>query len=361
MPGRADFIGSATNGRQAIRALCSVSPADDGVASTRIQLMPAGPVVVARDDRMFDVRDVATAAQNSELPMLIDWEHNSESYYGSTRAAGWIQTLEVDPDGSLWGTVKWSKEGQADVESGAYAFLSPVLMIDGETRAVTSLVSAALTNKPALKMTQVSKFREQFNARHVLQLSAEQEGSTMDSQTRKALCATLKLAEGASDAEIAAAVSRAQGATELLSQQTTEASALKAERDALRARAERAEADAASVAFDKKVGEMFEANKNKITPAVAKGLREQFAEQPGTFDAFVKYQLPHMPVIGEAAPSSVNDPASREQFSGKQPPALDDEVKRAAARVGITGDRLTAVEAYRVHMQTRDLGQELAK
>lgn len=212
-----ELIGNTTDGRQCVRAVCSVVPSNDG--TSEIQILPGGPLVVARDDRMFDTRKIAEAVARSETPMLIDWEHDSESWFGSTRAAGWINSMRVSdgtdgkPAGSVWGTVRWSDEGQKDIDSGAYRYLSPVLMIDPDSREVTEIVSAALTNKPALRMEQVaafqlSKFRECFSTRHGIAVSAvSDEVPTMNPVLRKQMCKSLGLAETATDEEIAAAIS----------------------------------------------------------------------------------------------------------------------------------------------------------
>jgi hypothetical protein len=94
--------------------------------------------------------------------MLLDWEHESERYDGSTKAAGWLSALEARPSG-IWGRVEYTPDGERDVTHKSYRYLSPVLELDSETREVLSIVSVALTNRPALTMSSIgdtSAFRE---------------------------------------------------------------------------------------------------------------------------------------------------------------------------------------------------------
>lgn len=167
------LLGKATlNSLSEVNVSSELVRASFGLSSTgqndKIHILPAGPVVVARDERIFQVTDLSAVIGASEVDrgLLIDWEHNSEKWDGSTEAAGWVTALEMS-DGTerapgLWGTVKWTPRGKADIDSGSYRFLSPVLLMDSETREVTQILSVALTNKPALRMAAVgSSYRAQ--------------------------------------------------------------------------------------------------------------------------------------------------------------------------------------------------------
>lgn len=85
---------------------------------------------------------------------LIDYEHRSLTSDDS-RAAGWIQSLEVREDG-LYMKVRWATQGEEDVRSGAYRYLSPVFPVDsleplgGDRYRPQELLGAGLTNTPRL-------------------------------------------------------------------------------------------------------------------------------------------------------------------------------------------------------------------
>jgi phage I-like protein len=119
-----------------------------------LHICPAGPLVVARDGRAFQLTDAAAVVRRTELPLLLDWEHDSERWDGSTAAAGWGEELEVRASG-IWLRTSYTPQGTADVASKRYRYLSPVLELDSESRDVLSIVSVALTNKPALRMSQI--------------------------------------------------------------------------------------------------------------------------------------------------------------------------------------------------------------
>ena len=135
--------------QQIVRIACALES-----SGQYIHITPLGPNISARDGRTFKLSrpDSVIAASSVSLPKLVDWEHRSEMYNGNSEAAGWIDTLEWRAGSGLYGRVSWTPKGKADVESGAYKFLSPVLVIDGETREVETIESVALTNTPALTM-----------------------------------------------------------------------------------------------------------------------------------------------------------------------------------------------------------------
>ena len=380
-PGRAEHIGDTPDGRQIVRVLCSVGDASnttqtDGVALEWIQVLPGGQVVAARDDRIFQVLDAQGIIARSELPMLVDWEHDSEKWDGSTEAAGWITSLETS-DGSngralgLWASVEWTPKGKLDVDTKAYRYLSPVLMIDGgESRAVLSIASVALTNKPALSMTQIGKFREQLSARFGLQ-TAEREPARevlpvvrdvadapqetcMNPETRKALCAALSLAEDAADSPILAAVSTLGAQKALLSEQTAQLNtansalnAAKTELDAIKVELAAAKADAAKATLESRITALFEEHKAKFTPATAKSYRAMFAKNPATLDSFEVDVLPTMPEIGGAAPVSIlpTDAPTTPSVDGKAPTAITEKFRTQMRGRGLTDEQITAALA----------------
>ena len=61
----------------------------------------------------------------------------------------------------IWGKVEWTEDGRRDIASKAYRYLSPVVLMDGDSSAL-SIAAVALTNRPALQLEAVEGFRERF-------------------------------------------------------------------------------------------------------------------------------------------------------------------------------------------------------
>lgn len=170
-----------------------------------VQVSPLGPVVRGRDRRSYRVDDASRLIAASELPMLIDRDH--ESIYGfTTVAAGWLDRLELvtEPDAErpapgIWAHVEsWTPEGRADVEAGRYRMISPVIVLgptdeDGHPLAM-AIENVGLTNRPNLRMQALHS-----------ESSAEEE-LTMSDEEMASLRAALGLAEDADGAAVLEAV-----------------------------------------------------------------------------------------------------------------------------------------------------------
>lgn len=114
-------------------------------------------------------REAAEAiARNFVDLQLVDYEHQSiaENETSDTSAAGWIDRVAARDDG-LYGHVRWSAKGLADVQGGNYRHLSPVF---GDLQDLGSgrmrprrLLGASLTNKPNFKTLQPVSNRETAN------------------------------------------------------------------------------------------------------------------------------------------------------------------------------------------------------
>lgn len=81
----------------------------------------------------------------------IDYHHATEKVTPGDKApaAGFIGRLEfVEGKGLFAADIEWTDEGRADVESKRFLYTSPVILTDGETKAILSISSCALTNKP---------------------------------------------------------------------------------------------------------------------------------------------------------------------------------------------------------------------
>lgn len=141
-----------------VAALSVELPAQSG----EIQLFPAGEFR-ARDGRPEDVpcwvmdEAAATAlvAQTAarQTPISIDYEHASLTAAKTgaiAPASGWFSTLEWRPGDGLYAVgVDWTERAATMIAAREYRFISPVFAYDKDGRP-TCLISAALTNNPAL-------------------------------------------------------------------------------------------------------------------------------------------------------------------------------------------------------------------
>ena len=138
-----------------------------------VQLTPAGPRVIGRDGRWWNLTDPATVAARFDPTKepQIDIEHASEikAPMGEPApAVGWIKAIEVR-DGALWGRVEWTPAGAELVSTRAYRYLSPVFTFDYQTSEIGRIVSAGLTNTPNLEMAALNTAEETPMDRAVLE------------------------------------------------------------------------------------------------------------------------------------------------------------------------------------------------
>ncbi|MBZ7341444.1 phage protease [Klebsiella grimontii] len=139
-----------------VMALCSELNAEKA-APEWIELLPAGPDIVGRDGRSWrlsDPKKVAEAFNKQGMSLVIDYEHSTEVKApkgDEAPAAGWIESVEVRDDGSVWGKVDWTKKANNSIVDKEYRFISPAFnhTTSGE---ITRLRSVALTNKPNLTL-----------------------------------------------------------------------------------------------------------------------------------------------------------------------------------------------------------------
>ena len=139
---------------------CSVSLTSTG---NTIQLLPPGEFR-AKDGRPADVAAWKLDAQSAAALIaastgagrfVIDYEHqtlNAAANGKPAPASGWFKTLEWREGEGLYATdVEWTDKARQMVQAGEYRYISPVIAYDRNTGAVTKLVSAALTNSPAIE------------------------------------------------------------------------------------------------------------------------------------------------------------------------------------------------------------------
>lgn len=315
-----------TDAESLLRASCAVVGADsDGSSAPEwIHIAPAGKVV-ARDGREFDFAGPITA----ELPLLLDYEHASEMPNGSTRAAGWIEELASRADG-IWGRVRWTAQGASDVASLSYRYLSPVLVADKASRAVSRIVSVALTNTPALAMTAMDAFRGRFAASYRFEAGLPPQGERMDKEKLKALCGALKIAEDAADDAVIEACSR-------LESQVREACAA---RDAAVSALAELQATSAKESLARDIDATLDAaaRDGKVSPAMAKGIRAMCSTQDA-FHLFKDSVLPALPKIADAAPPPPEEGAIQDSAVValcRDQGMTDTQIKDAMKRIGRT-------------------------
>lgn len=131
--------------------------ADSGVP-TRVRIAPWGRVESTSGTFVVDeesARLVLEAFEEHGTDLPIDYEHQTlggqfASPSGQAPAAGWIKSLEVDPDEGIFALVEWTEPAIEQLAAKQYRYLSPVAVIRRSDRKLIGLHSVALTNKPAI-------------------------------------------------------------------------------------------------------------------------------------------------------------------------------------------------------------------
>jgi len=112
----------------------------------------SGMAPILMDKEAADSIIAAFRDQGVDIP--IDWEHAAvlKGARGEAApAAAWVTDLIWDRKRGLIASVEWTAEGREMVESKQYKYLSPVVLVDEESRRPLALHSVALTNKPRIK------------------------------------------------------------------------------------------------------------------------------------------------------------------------------------------------------------------
>jgi phage I-like protein len=158
---------SVDDDRPAFLALCQIELTADGKLPEWIPLVPAGDadgLVKALDGRKFynkDPQAVVDAFNKSPLDLPVDLEHSTEIKAPNGEPAPayvWVDTMEVRGSGEIWGHVKeWTPKGGELVRNKEYRYISPAFLFEKATKIITDIVSAALTNRPALDMPAIAR------------------------------------------------------------------------------------------------------------------------------------------------------------------------------------------------------------
>lgn len=137
--------------------------------------------------------------------------HESPLFGGSPMdkaAVGWITQLEARDTG-LWGKVDWLESGRKVVEGREFTRQSPTLELDDDGT-ITGLVSAALTNTPALTLVELAARQPEDPLMNKYELLCAQLGLSKEAGATDILAAARK--DFVPKAECDAALSRAETA-----------------------------------------------------------------------------------------------------------------------------------------------------
>ena len=81
------------------------------------------------------------------IDMVIDYQHQSITGQKAP-AAGWIKKLVNRGLDGLWAITDWTKEAADHIAKGEFRYLSPVILIDENTKRLLAIFNVALTNEP---------------------------------------------------------------------------------------------------------------------------------------------------------------------------------------------------------------------
>lgn len=184
----------------------------DGVVARRVKLLPYG-TFHGRDGRgPYILQDKAHAEQviaatrdfMGSADMLFNYDHQTEyaavpNVGGQAKAAGWVKpgTIVADDDG-IYGEVEWTPGAAAALQAKEYRYHSPHFRVNKDSRRVTLLVNAGLTNSPNIDLPALAS--QQPGA------AASEEGTPMTQIALAPLVAALALSATAGEAEVLAAI-----------------------------------------------------------------------------------------------------------------------------------------------------------
>ena len=186
-----------------IRAAFAAEVAEGGEPPRELLLVPAGEFRMRPHDGRgpfinSDADAVVATTRSLKLDLPIDYEHQGEFANRNGRpapAAGWIVRVFARA-GEVRGEVEWTERAAAMIRAKEYRYHSPVFLHDKSNR-VVAVLSAALTNDPAMFMKALAK------------AGAPESETDMDP---KALRAALGLPEDATDDRVVAAAKAATAA-----------------------------------------------------------------------------------------------------------------------------------------------------
>lgn len=197
------------NEETALAAMQEVVGAD-GAVKRDFLVLPYGNPFYGRDgrgpwimrDRQQAERVLAATRQTlGGIDMMIDYDHASElaapEGKGRALAAGWVRDLQIRDDG-IWASVDWTSQAETELASRQYRYISPYFRVHKDTREVTRLVNAGLTNTPNLDLPALAAMAG----------ASSGEDPTMTMIALAPLVAALALASSAGETEVLAAIGK---------------------------------------------------------------------------------------------------------------------------------------------------------
>lgn len=169
-----------------------------GGAPSEIQLIPFGRHNTPKGPFELTEAEVPLIMGDFERhvnDMVIDFEHQTFADPPvEAPAAGWIKKLVNKGAEGVWGEVEWTPRARSMIENREYRYISPVWIKRREDNRVIALINAGLTNQP--------------NIDGMVPLMNK--GITTDKEDHmdKELLKALGLAEGATVAEVIAAINK---------------------------------------------------------------------------------------------------------------------------------------------------------
>jgi phage I-like protein len=197
----------------------ALPPLQNNEVPTRILLVPWGDVKSGKGP--FRVTDESLPAvlsmwRERGRDMVIDYEHQSmggefAAPEGKAPAAGWVKSmaLEAVPGEGIYANVEWTSRAQQMLAAREYRYLSPVVLVRKSDGIVVDIVSAALTNTPAIRGMRpiVNKRKAELEAQdmaekqELAELQAKHDALAAECKTLKAFQASvltqLELKDGA--------------------------------------------------------------------------------------------------------------------------------------------------------------------
>ncbi len=272
-------------------ATCTAHDGADGATPAWFQTTPPygdypGGNITGKDGKpvenavvRFDVASVKAVVDAfrarmtaSDWPgVLVDREHFSLDLDKPSDAMAWAIDIRVADDGSIWTKWRFTPEGERLWKDRVHVCRSPVLKLDDGPDGVyrpTALQSIGMTNTPHFK---------ELSTLAAAKAAAEETNTQGENQMDKEILDALGLAEGASKADVLAAIKAMKDEKAAAAQQATDA----------QKKADEAEAACRGLKADAFIA----AHKDSITDAAK--FREAYLKAPeATEAAFALYKTP---------------------------------------------------------------------
>lgn len=211
---------------------------EDGSTQVKVQLSPFGEFTLHDGGKRHGTVQHCSKAAFEALvanwkaagspDVLVDVDHAS-ARGGSTEAAAWCNSLEVDDNG-LQGVFNLTPKGLELVKNRSYRFVSPGWTLSPDGTPV-SLCSVALTNRPNLPVKPVVN-ADETGGRGPDDPNSRKDNPEMDI---KKLAAALGLPETATEEEVLAAIKAMKDAQAAAAEEAANAKAEKFAEDAVKA------------------------------------------------------------------------------------------------------------------------------